>query len=230
MVEEEQRDPLRLVVDYRERASAVIQCLKTTRQVCISFEQMKVGDYRTANWLFERKTIADFAGSIIDGRLFAQADRLAAYDKPVAIILEGTVKDLAGVGMHRHALQGALISLSLTYQIPILRSRGPDDTAQLLIMAGRQLCRLHSDWSVRHGRRPRRMRKLQLYVLEGLPGIGRHKAAALLDHFGTVRRVVTASVEELCQIRGVNRITAERIDSVLGSLSISGDASGLQLS
>jgi len=219
MIGEEQRERLHIVVDHRERLSRVVQSLEESGQAQLSFEQMKLGDYRTANWLFERKTLPDFAASIVDGRLFTQAIRLAASNEFTALILEGTGQDLAGIGMHRSALQGALISLSLIYQLPILRSRGPDETAQLLIFAGQQLYRLHTDSSQRCGRRPKRLRKRQLYVLEGLPGIGPHKAAALLDGFGSVRSVMVASEAELCRIKGIHRITAARIEQVLGARS-----------
>jgi ERCC4-type nuclease len=207
---------LGIVVDHREHASGVAQCLQLDPSVHLSFEQLKLGDYRTGGWLFERKSLPDFAASLVDGRLFAQAARLAASTESTAIILEGTGQDLAGVQVHRNALQGALVSLSLIYQLPILRSRGPEETAQLLIFSGRQLCRCKSAWAQRGGRRPKRRQKLQLYVLEGLPGVGPHRAAALLEHFGTVRRVMTASGEELCQVRGIHEGTAAKIGWVLG--------------
>jgi DNA excision repair protein ERCC-4 len=208
---------LRIVVDHRERSSQVASFLEHSGQAQLSFEQMKLGDYRTGDWLFERKTLIDFAASLVDGRLFAQANRLAGSNQSCAIILEGTGQDLAAIRVHRSALQGALISLSLIYQLPILRSRGPEETAQLLLFAGRQLCHSCSDWAQRNGRRPKRLRNRQLYVLEGLPGIGPHKAAALLDHFGTVRAAMTAPEEELCRIKGIHHLTAAKIEWVLGS-------------
>lgn len=225
MPEAGQTEILQIVVDHRERSSEVVSFLERFGQAQLSFEQMKLGDYRTAEWLFERKTLTDFAASLIDGRLFAQAYRLAGSKQSIAIILEGTGRDLAAIRVTRSALQGALISLSLIYQLPILRSRGPEETAHLLLFAGRQLCRSRSDWAERKGRRPKRLRKLQLYVLEGLPGIGPHKAAALLDHFGTVRAVMTASEEDLYRIKGIHHLTAAKIEWVLGTGS-SGRAPG----
>jgi DNA excision repair protein ERCC-4 len=217
MLKEGQSETLDVVVDHRERAGGVVQFLEQSGQTRISFEQMKLGDYRTADWLFERKTLPDFEASIIDGRLFHQASRLAGSGESAAIIIEGAGQDLAAIRMHRSALQGAIISLSLVYKLPILRSRGPEETAQLIIMAGRQLCRSSAEWVQRSGRRPKRLRKLQLYMLQGLPGIGPGKASALLDHFGSVRRALTASEEELCGIKGIHHITAGKIEWVLGA-------------
>jgi DNA excision repair protein ERCC-4 len=209
-------EAVRVIADHRECSGQVVECLQSLNGIQLAFEQMKVGDYQVADWLFERKTLPDFAASIADGRLFRQAHRLAGSRASSAIILEGTGKDLASIGMHRNAMQGALISLALVYQIPILRSRSPEETARLLVFAGRQLCRDSSKQIHRCGRRPKRRRKLQLHVLQGLPGIGPGRAAALLAHFGTVRQVLAASAEELCGVDGINRVTAEKMEWVLG--------------
>jgi len=94
---------------------------------------------------FEGKTlVVDFAESIKDGRLFAQANRLVAHDQTIAIILESRAADLAQSQMWREAFQGALISLSLIYWIPILRSIDPAETAWLLVSATKQLSRKES--------------------------------------------------------------------------------------
>jgi DNA excision repair protein ERCC-4 len=209
-------ESVRIIADHRECSGQVVQCLQSMDDVQLAFQQLKAGDYRVADWLFERKTLPDLAASIIDGRLFRQAYRLAGSSAFAAIILEGTGKDLASVGMHRNAMQGALISLALVYCIPILRSRCPEETARLLVFAGRQLRRESTKQSHRCGRRPKRHRRLQLHVLQGLPGIGPGRAAALLDHFGTVRQALAASAEELCGVPGISRVTAEKMEWVLG--------------
>jgi DNA excision repair protein ERCC-4 len=206
---------LRIIVDNRESASEVVGCLECHEGVEISMQHLKVGDYQVAGWLFERKTLLDFSASIVDGRLFSQANRLAGSRTSAAIILEGSGKDLATVGVHRNALQGALITLALIYQIPILRSRSAAETAQLLLFAGHQLCRQPLDTIPRHGRQPKRRRKLQVHILQGLPGVGPRRAVALLDHFGAVRTALNASVPELCFVPGIHRATAEKIHGIL---------------
>jgi ERCC4-type nuclease len=47
--------------------------------------------------VFERKTLKDFARSIVDGRLFRQAIRLANSKYKSVLILEGTGKELQSV-------------------------------------------------------------------------------------------------------------------------------------
>jgi len=138
----------------------------------------------------------DFAESIKDGRLFSQANRMIVQNEPVALIIEGRAADLAESQMRREAFQGALICLSLIYHVPILRSLDAAETARLLVFAAQQLGRAECALPLRHDRRPKRRRRLQLYLLEGLPGIGPQKAERLLERFGSVQAAFTASANK----------------------------------
>jgi DNA excision repair protein ERCC-4 len=207
--------PVIVVADDRENAAPVIEVLRSLPGVEVLCQQLRVGDYRINNWIFERKTLIDLAESIIDGRLFSQAHRLASTEESAAIILEGRTSDLARSQMRREALQGALLSLSLVFQIPILRAFDPVETAHLLIYAGHQLSRQENEEVIRRGRRPKRRRRLQLYLLQGLPGIGFQKAERLLDAFGSVQAVMNASCEELQEIEGIGQKIARSIRWIL---------------
>ena len=67
-----------IIADDRERKSEVIQHLSEMKNVSVGIKRLCLGDYLVNNRLvFERKTLNDFALSIIDGRLFSQAIRLA---------------------------------------------------------------------------------------------------------------------------------------------------------
>ena len=48
-------------------------------------------------------------------------------------------------------------------------------------------------------------------VVEGLPNVSGQRAINLLKHFGTVRNIANASVEELAEVEGIGRKIAERI-------------------
>lgn len=48
-------------------------------------------------------------------------------------------------------------------------------------------------------------------VLDHIPGVGPKRKKALLRHFGTVKAIREASVEDLCQVEGINRKVAEEI-------------------
>lgn len=205
-----------VVVDHREARSGVVEALQQMRGVEVRVEQLKLGDYLVNNaCLFERKTLPDFAESIKDGRLFAQAKRLASWPARVAIIVEGTSRDLDASAMRREAMQGALISLTLIYELPVLRSREPAETARLLVYAADQLQRHANGALPRHGKRPRAKRRIQLRLLQGLPGIGPARAAGLLERFECVEGVLTASAESLQTVDGIGPKIAASIRWVL---------------
>jgi excinuclease ABC subunit C len=52
-------------------------------------------------------------------------------------------------------------------------------------------------------------------ILQGLPGIGPARAEQLLETFGSVEAVMTASLERLEQVEGVGPRTASAIREVL---------------
>lgn len=47
--------------------------------------------------------------------------------------------------------------------------------------------------------------------LEKISGIGKNKRIALLRHFKSIGKIKTASVEELCQVKGISKVNAEAI-------------------
>jgi len=206
------QDPIRIVVDDREARCGILEILNDMESVSVTVSRLTCGDYEVGErLLFERKTLADLAVSIKDGRIFRQGRRLAQSPKRGIIILEGTSRDLASSGMRREALQGALITLTVFLGIPLLRSRNTRETARLMLYTARQSQTVASGGLPRHGVRPRGKRRTQLYILQGLPGIGPERAGMLLDTFGNIEAVLTASAEELSSIRGIGTHTAKAI-------------------
>ncbi len=66
----------------------------------------------------------------------------------------------------------------------------------------------------------KRRRKSSLgSVLDGIPGIGRERKKSLLNHFGSVRRIRAAAVEELAAVPGISQQMAETIRRNLDQMS-----------
>ena len=209
---EPQPGTIQVIVDHREASSGVVEALNKTPGVTVTLESLSVGDYLIDDRLIiERKTLHDLVTSICEGRLFRQALRLAGSVFRPAILLEGSGSDLAGSGMHREAIQGALISVSLLMGVPILRSMNPTESARLMLYAAQQIRGNTSGALPRPGKRPKGKRRLQLYLLQGLPGIGPERARWLLESFGSVEAVMTASTDDLAKVRGIGSQTAEAI-------------------
>lgn len=205
-------DPIHITADDRECKSKVIISLSEIENVDICIRRLPVGDYQiNRRVMVERKTLKDFAISIVDGRLFRQMIRQANSTSQGVLILEGTAADTADLKIARASMQGALITVSLILGIPVLRSKNPSETARLMVYIGRQLESITRGGMQRHGYRPQGNRKRQLFILQGLPGIGPEKAGRLLDHFGSVEAAISAGSDELQTVDGIGKSIADRI-------------------
>ena len=204
--------PINITADDREQKSEVIESLLGIENVELRIRRLSLGDYQIDNRLIvERKTLKDFAVSIIDGRLFKQMIRLANSKSEGVLILEGTASDTVEIGVAREAMQGALITVSLILGIPVLRSNDPSETARLIVYIGRQIESMASGGVQRHGYRPKNKRKRQLFILQGLPGVGPERADRLLDRFGSVEAAISASSSELQSVDGIGKSIADKI-------------------
>jgi len=207
---------IRVIADDRERSGEIISIFSKMENVSLSVKRLSIGDYMVENRLiFERKTLNDLAVSIIDGRLFKQMIRLARSRYKAVLILEGTGKDLTNTGIRREALQGALITVNLILGIPILRSKNSSESARLIVYAAQQVATVIQGCCQRPGYRPKGKRRRQMFILQGLPGIGRERAERLLNAFGTVEAVITAGIEDLQRVDGIGQKTAEKIKWVV---------------
>jgi ERCC4-type nuclease len=204
---------IEILIDDRERSEAIRQALEITKGITVKIQRLEVGDFQVdGRFLFERKTISDFAVSVIDGRLFKQMTQLAMSPLNGVLVLEGSSRDLKPSGVRREALQGALITTSLILGIPVLRAFNPDETARLMVYTARQVRFAATGGLPRSGYRPKGKRKQQLHILQSLPGVGPARAARLLARFGSVRNVLNASLENLISVEGIGSETARKID------------------
>jgi DNA excision repair protein ERCC-4 len=214
-----------VTVDQRENNQRLLNVLNRSNGVRIQKGHLHIGDYRLNQLLVERKTIPDLVGSIKDGRLFMQASKLKKSGLPVLFIIEGTVRDLHKTGMKRQAIQGAIISIVLKFELPLLRSISPEETALLMIYAARQIYfPTDSNWYKGNSSRSKVYDKFrdQMNVLHGIPGVGSKRAMLLLKKFGSIANLTEATKEEIRAIHGIGNNNAEIIFKTLHS-DISGD-------
>ncbi len=212
---------MHILIDHREARTVTASVVSTMEDSLVEYVHLPVGDYQIDDtFLFERKTLGDFAVSIQDGRLFRQGLALARIPARMrgVLILEGTSGDLAKHGMGRESLQGALITITLLFGIPVLRSLNGEESARLMVYAARQAHTMASRALPRHGKRPRGKRKAQLSLLQGLPGVGPERAEALLARFGSVEGIFTAPPEELATVKGIGKHIAKQIRWLVGAV------------
>jgi DNA excision repair protein ERCC-4 len=187
-----------ITTDDREWSSGVIDHLQKMENIRLDIKRLERGDYVIdGRIVVERKSFIDFVASIKDGRLFKHAHRLTISSLQPVFVLEGTAGDLALTQMRREAIQGALITLAIQFSIPILRSKSPWETAQLLVYAARQVSMGGERILYSRHKRSCRKRRQQLMMLQSIPGIGAGKASSLLGYFQNIHNVVNAESQRL---------------------------------
>ena len=205
-----------ITVDDREVQAGVVSSFYLMENISVEIKRLPLGDYKVGEKLLvERKTIADLFISIKEGRIFEQAQRLASSTIKPVIILEGTYRDAAYSKMRREAIQGALITLSLVFGIPLLRSRGPNETAKLIIYSANQIFRRSTSSIHRQVFRPKGKENQKLFILQGLPNVGSELAKKLLEKFKNVEKVFKANEQELQKVSGLGGETARKIRELL---------------
>lgn len=199
-------------VDDRESPSPVVGLLGQSPHFEVNVTRLKLGDYLVdGRFLIERKTTADLAAAIIGGRLFTQALRLAATQLRPAMILEGAEYKLDETGLRWEAIQGALVAVTVFCGIPLLRTRTPEETVSTMLYVARQGQTYAIGALPRPGYRPKGKHARQLFILQGLPGIGPERARRLLARFGSVESVMRARAEELRSVAGIGKRIADRV-------------------
>ena len=186
----------KIIADQREKNSLVISELVSLG--CeIEMKHLKVADFLIKGIAVERKTVSDFINSMINKRLIRQLEEIKQYPRSL-LIIEGTdeqelYSDEPG-GVSGNAIRGFLLSILLTYQVPVIFSKNYEDTARFLsIMARKQ----KKEVSIRATKKIRSKKEQLQFILEGFPGIGPKTAKKLLKKYKTLKSILNAPIEEL---------------------------------
>jgi fanconi anemia group M protein len=204
-------------VDSRERSSPVPALLAAFPDVRLTFAALPSADYVLSDDVaVERKTGGDFVASILDRRLFGQATRMSVlFPRPI-LIVEGDLTQLPH-SIDIEAIRGALAFLTVRAGITVLQLGDASETAAMLrVMARHAQERMGQPVSLREPRPP--IEELYAaYLVEGLPGVGPRRAHMLLAHFGSAAAIMCASAEELVQVPGIGKKSAQRIWQALNA-------------
>lgn len=212
----DKNNELIVYVDSREGNSNVIRNLDLIG-VKVKIKSMTVADYQISQEVaIERKTAKDFVDSIVDKRLFKQARNMMEEFKKPIMILEGD--DFYSGFINPNAIRGSIASIALDFGISIIPTRNSEDTAAMIKrIAAREQKKDKPDIQIRTDKKPVNLWEQQLFIIESLPNIGPVSAKKLLEKFGTVNKIINATVEELKEVEGIGDKTAKNIRKVLDS-------------
>ena len=164
----------------------------------------------------ERRTGSSFLRGIMDKTLFTSAIYLREHFRIPVLIVEGEV-NYEYSAFDPQAVRGALSSMMLLYGVNVLSTPNLDETVHLIAMMARQEQLGIPDISLIPKRKAADLPDMQRRIIEMLPGCGMVLAKQLLQHFGSVRRIVNATPDELRLLRGLGARKAADIAKVVSA-------------
>ncbi|MGC8699828.1 MAG: ERCC4 domain-containing protein [Candidatus Micrarchaeia archaeon] len=203
---------VKIIVDNRERNFLLIEKLSELAE--LEFSALPVGDYILSDRIcIERKSVADFENSIMNGRLFDQVERLKeSFPKPV-LILEG---DGSEYRLSSNVILGAMLKLYIDYDTQVILSANEDETAEILYMiAKREQENKERLPRIAGMKRAYSEEEWQRLVLASLPGVGPKIAEEMLRRFKSIKNVANASIEELMHVDKIGKKKATKIYEIL---------------
>ncbi len=206
-----------IYADTREQNTYVKEHL-VEQGAIVKEKQLETADYILSSTIaVERKTVNDFASSLVDGRLFKQIETLqSSYQNPL-MILEGNLEMLfESRKIHPNALRGALSSILLNYKLPIFFTSGPKETSQYLFtIAKREQIMKSKDVSLRSEKKPLTLQEQMEYIIQGFPNIGPKASKSLLSNLGSLESIFLSPQKELEKTELIGPKKAKEIYSLI---------------
>lgn len=207
-----------IIVDVHEPKSV----LSLLKRKGLDFERnfLEVGDYILPDGIaIERKRGDDFLHSIIDGRLWVQANNLTQYDVPIFCVVSNNMwKDMYfNKSRHIHkAYYGALATLISKFSIPTVNFSSDEDFVDFICyLYSKILSDKKSTRPVPLCRKPKSLSERRENCLAMIEGVSISKAKQLLDCFGSIRNISNADIDELMKSPGIGRKLAQNIHETL---------------
>lgn len=206
-----------IITDYREKHSGIPGML-LQKGANVRINNLKTGDYIINNQIvIERKSSEDFIQSLVSGRLFQQCARLRSSASRSLLLIEGDLYHTRHQ-ISKPAVKGALLSVTASWQLAVIYSENPEDSANLIFMLGNQ--ELQQNYILRYNSyKPKKLKNQRLRFLQGLPNIGAVMAFRMYEHFGSILAVVNADVKELQGVEGIGKKSAVKIREFLSGKS-----------
>lgn len=201
-----------IVVDHRER-ELVRELYR--RKIKFDVKQLLIADIIIGNIGIERKSQMDFINSIIDKRLIQQLIVLKEnFDIPL-LVIEGEENIYSLRNMHPNAIRGMLASIAIDYQIPIIYTRGLNDTCSLIETIIKRMEKGKVHISLLKKRKPLTLKERQELMIESLPGIGPTLSKSLLKEFKSVKKIVNADEKRLQKVEKLGPKKSSEIKKVI---------------
>ncbi len=216
---EKPREKIKTIItlDSREKQSLIAANLRE-RGATINFETLEIADYLIEDIAIERKTFKDFQSSIIDKRLISQLENLKKYEKKL-LILEGFYYNYRDSKINENALRGMILTISLSFQVPIIFTENEEDTAKFLILIAKKQDKISEgkvqEFSLRPSKTAETLEEQKQFILEGFPGIGPTSSKRLMSSYKNLISIFKAKKKDLQEKNILDEKTIKKMKEIL---------------
>jgi len=216
---------MKILVDHREKKSGIVIDLGK-KGFNVEVKQLQIADFiletkdRNGNIHtvgIEKKTQIDFLSSIMDKRILRQLIELKKNFTVPILIIEGDKNIYTLRNFHPNAIRGMLASIAIDFQVPIIYTKSPKDTASLLSVIAKRLEKPTRHYSLLAKRKTPTQKDQQEYLIESLPGVGATLAKSLLKHFKTPKNILNAKESELKKVGKIGEKKSDKIIDIINN-------------
>ena len=223
-----------LIIDDREKSSFtnVVQEKAGKMGILTERKRLEVGDYVFGDICFEIKSSQDFLQSVLNKRIWNQIDNMDRNYQRNFVVIHGTVLDAVDKFMThstgggsdyrsksiwlKSKFMGAVGRIRLDYDVDVIWKDSEasviDEVITIIKMSPNKRAVIE----------PTIIKKIttedvRVDMLAMLKGLTRPKARLLLEHFGCIMEIGENEVSDILKIKGVGKVTAERLLNILNS-------------
>jgi ERCC4-type nuclease len=214
-------EQVRLLVDRREPA-AIITALRRVPNLLVELADLQAASFIVPDRLvIARRTNEAFNASLANGakELIADAEALSATGMHRIMLIEGGPYSQRTFVLNR--LASTLSYLSNCHHVHLTPTMNAKHSAYVTVQAIKHS--LFGMFTSLQGMDPIDKREatqdpslLARALIGNLKGVSNERVNALVGHFGTLKAIAAANVEELCKVPGIGKKTASHIAEVFG--------------
>lgn len=199
------------MIKVDDREDEKIRKALTKEGLEFTIEHLETGDVVDIekSVCIERKAIADFVMSVMDGRLFEQTIRMCEQFTHCFIIVVGEVDELFWVkikwDLNHH--YGTIASLLCKTKVKIVQVKNNSQFALLCKKIMEKADGTALDIPILKTNRD----NIHLAILCQIPGISVNKGKKILEHYPTIHDVFNATKEQLMDLEGIGETIAQNI-------------------
>lgn len=200
-----------MIVSNRQRGKEITGVLEK-QGVVLRFANLKTGDFLLSGKMaVEIDTADEFLESIANKMLFRKLIDFKRDFPEAVFIIQGF--NNANGKMSSSKVRTAISYITILNRMPVIMTSDAKDSAEYLNLLARQVQHgLTFDPEVERQREKfATTRDAQVAIAEALPEVGPTTAEALLLHFGSLKKLFSAPVEELVEVGGVGLKKAQKI-------------------